>query len=268
MDSEEKKKLVDAVFKGGYGDGVVALLVYRPIAYILIRVFGFKISPNKITISSFIFQLIASFIMLLMRDDIFNKFSVFIKNITHIEIYKNDVLLLLFFVIIYNLAAVFDCLDGAIARYYNLGSPKGKVLDSVLDEISDVVIYAALFFAFPTYLYYVLFFILTQYFWKSYKRIPTPAKETFKKMPTKIPVLKIRNIKIPVIIGKRDYRVATITLFVIVFTLEIHVHTLVLLALTYWVFVDIIHVRRLLRIAKSAKDQLYVMEDKYLPYSF
>lgn len=92
---------------------------FRPIANRLIiptarLVASTGISPNTVTIMG----LFTSFIV---------AYSYYVENL---------VVALLFFV----LAALFDVMDGAVARISNLTSERGAFLDSVLDRYSDVAI--------------------------------------------------------------------------------------------------------------------------------
>ena len=101
-------------------DSPIDYLFYLPFADLLLyplRTIGF--TPNIITVLSFITSLLGSYHILL----------------------NNRILS----VILLNISYIFDCLDGKMARKYNMGSDFGMQLDLVSDNIGMIVLMICFF---------------------------------------------------------------------------------------------------------------------------
>ena len=157
-DRYEKQKIVDAFFKTEMGDGIFALFFYRPLAYLIFKkIIRKPVNPNKITIITLIFYTSAALLLFIYPIE---PFSVILQN----KVYGIDLWFLLF-LIAFNMAPIFDCMDGAIARLFNKTSAKGRLLDSFVDSFGFAMIFAALLKRFVSYTFYiaVIFFVYFAY---------------------------------------------------------------------------------------------------------
>lgn len=81
-----------------------------------------------------------------VNPNIISAFSVIFAGITGLFFYLGGFLMLLsFFTLL--LSALFDAIDGKVARLRNLASKKGDLLDHVLDRYSDVLIMLGFIFS-------------------------------------------------------------------------------------------------------------------------
>ncbi len=85
--------------------------------------------------------------------------SLLLAGFSGISYYLGNYFLLLAFVLII-LSALFDALDGKIARLKNLSSKKGDLLDHVFDRYSDIFIVLGMTFSIYGNIYLGLFAIL------------------------------------------------------------------------------------------------------------
>lgn len=102
----------------GWGDYLLTILIINPINLRLVRLIGkTSITPNQLTIASFIFMLIASLCLT--------------SKVQKVQIAGGVILLI---------AYLLDCLDGDLARYKKLKSPQGAMLDPILNRLGEIVI--------------------------------------------------------------------------------------------------------------------------------
>jgi phosphatidylglycerophosphate synthase len=96
------------------------LYVCRPVAAILVAaVKNTRITPNQITLISFVLALVAAAMIALLPG------------------YWG----LLAAVVTYELSYVLDCADGMLARWRGIQSPEGHLLDFLMDELKAFVIF-------------------------------------------------------------------------------------------------------------------------------
>ena len=105
-----------------WGDYPLTILVINPLSLRLVRIIGkTPITPNQLTILSFILTLTAA----LFIGSTQRSFQAF-----------GGILLLIAYII--------DCMDGDLARYKNLKSPLGAMLDPILDRFGEFAVIVAL----------------------------------------------------------------------------------------------------------------------------
>jgi len=101
-----------------WGDYPLTILIINPINLRLVRIIGkTPITPNQLTFISFLVTLIASLC--------------FVSKIQSIQAVGGGMLLFGYLI---------DCLDGDLARFKNLKSPLGAMLDPILDRCGEIVI--------------------------------------------------------------------------------------------------------------------------------
>lgn len=96
--------------------------VCRPLAAVLVDALrGTRVTPNQITLASFLVGLVAAGLMVAVPG--------------HLG--------LLVAVLVYQFSYVLDCADGMLARWRGIASPSGHLLDFLMDEIKAFLILGA-----------------------------------------------------------------------------------------------------------------------------
>ena len=206
-----ESEIRDAVFKSSIGDGVFALFFYRPLTYLLFKkTVKRPINPSYVTGISFIMYLLAAFA--LVADTILTPFSFSLLDIT----IESPFIWLLIFLIAYNLAMITDSLDGAIARAYKIGSPKGRLVDSFADGFGNILLFIALSIRFPNMILYlgILFMAYLTYTVIALAYMTEVAVRGIKEFST-AKVRMIRGFPIRLVFGSPDYFCVAIQLIVL-----------------------------------------------------
>ncbi|TFH08142.1 MAG: CDP-alcohol phosphatidyltransferase family protein [Candidatus Thorarchaeota archaeon] len=216
-----------AFFKSKIGDGIFALLFYRPIAYLLFKkVIKRPIAPNKVTGFNFIvyslaaFSLVAEQYIPLVSLDLFGySFSM-------------PLIWLLIFFITYNVAMMLDSLDGAIARAYKMGTPQGRLIDSFVDGFGNILLFLALSSRYPEF---AMFFALMFLSYLTYNEIGlaymTEVSIAGSEDYSVARVRTIRGFPLKIVFGSPDYMAVGIQLIILSHLLNIF-PTLVTLVFT------------------------------------
>ena len=98
-----------------WGDYPLTILIINPINIRLVKFLGHtSVTPNQITVSSFILTLLAA--------------TLIASNRWSMQAIGGAILII---------AYLFDCLDGDLARYKELKSPLGAMLDPMLDRFGE-----------------------------------------------------------------------------------------------------------------------------------
>lgn len=101
-----------------WGDYPLTILIINPINLRLLRLIGnSRIKPNQLTLISFAVMVLA---------------AICLASVLHGVQAVGGVLILIAFLI--------DCLDGDLARFKDLKSPLGAMLDPILDRFGEVVL--------------------------------------------------------------------------------------------------------------------------------
>lgn len=101
---------------------VVDLFLFRPLSFILVKVFyTIPITPNQVSVLSMLAGIISG---------VFYSFGT-----------QHGFLMGALF---YALAHIFDCCDGMIARLKNVGTPLGRIIDGWTDYITGTAVYIGL----------------------------------------------------------------------------------------------------------------------------
>lgn len=114
MARDFKKSLKHSIF-----DEIFTLYVFRPIAFIFLKMFyKIPITPNQISLLSILVGIVA---------------GVFFSFGTYFWFVIGGVC--------FGIATVLDCLDGMIARLKNMGTYIGRIIDGISDYIASVAIH-------------------------------------------------------------------------------------------------------------------------------
>lgn len=215
-DRYEKQKIVDAFFKTEMGDGIFALFFYRPLAYLIFKkIIRKPVNPNKITIVTLIFYTLAALLLFIYPIE---PFSVILQN----KVYGIEVWFLLF-LIVFNMAPIFDCMDGAIARLFNKTSAKGRLLDSFVDSFGFTMILIALLKRFTSYAFYiaVIFFVYFAYSNIALSYMLEKARKGEESISDR-KTRKIFGLELRIVLGSPDYFIITINLLIVSYYLQFY----------------------------------------------
>ena len=227
MSKKYPPELIDAVYHASKGDGPVSIFIYRPIVLRLMRWINRPISPNKISVVNGVLLVFSSLILAL---PIIKPYFMIFFNLKLPELPLW--LIVLLFTVIYQFSLVLDCLDGAMARYYNLASTYGALLDVIIDIFGDFVLFTVIYLLIWDSLmkYMFLFFFVTKFLFdlllqaldgritetfykkKIYDFKMARAEEAYSFVPQKV---MVHGREIKLVIGNRDILALVVTLIVL-----------------------------------------------------
>jgi len=102
---------------------VIDFYLYRPVAFILVRLLArTRITPNIITLAGVFWGLLAGFLLSRGTQSGF-----------------------IYGAVVYQIANIFDCADGQLARLKSMYSDFGRILDGVVDYINTSAVYIGAF---------------------------------------------------------------------------------------------------------------------------
>jgi phosphatidylglycerophosphate synthase len=118
------------------------LLVYRPLAFLLVRViYKTNITPNQLSITAIFMGVVAGCF-----------FSAGIPEYNKIGA---------FFFMMFN---IFDCSDGQLARLKKNGTPVGRIIDGISDYLATLAVFVGIYLGFykhsPDHIYWLLMLTL------------------------------------------------------------------------------------------------------------
>jgi len=238
-ENNSDEMLKRAAFKLDYGDGIFAYAIYRPIVYLILKKLrNRRISPNKITLLAMIFYILAGTTLIVEygpEEGVFSLEAIkFLRTIFASPAVFGLNVGAYIFLILYNVALVLDCLDGAVARYFSISNPVGRMLDCFSDSLGHLVVMVGLILMFPEYaaligsvffLYYALALTYMSYMFELVKIGKIPD-ETIR------PLFKIGEFKI--LVGTLDNFVMAINGILIVWALNLDLGLYLLAINIFW----------------------------------
>jgi len=230
-ENDKYNKLKEAVFKAPAGDGIFALLIYRPIVYVIMKKLKKPINPNKITVIALALYILSA--TFLLQEQIFTQFSlphVFPLNIKNLQF--------ILFLITYNIAFVFDCLDGAIARYFAIQSLKGRLLDGFADAFGNFAVGIGLAMVIKELNIQILALFMLYYVYQTtiltyFREADRKYIDTTKKMEFK--TISIFGVKVGIKVGTLDHFVMTVNLIAFAYIFNFYLKLLTYVAIILWI---------------------------------